>query len=857
LPKSYLKNSIVTAVLLSAVMAFVLLPTTLERGLFFREDYLPFLTRVAWLFALVSLAAILKGDKIWRGDVDILLTIIVGLYFLTNLWAQSKMDAMDGALKYAGYLMVFIMARYAASSPLGNRILRNLLVVCGVIVAGAGYLTAAGIANYPSSVVGGALLGSFQYPNALAAFAMFLLFFLYYAWYEGFQIPSLDLFAGVVYSACAFLLVGSVFLTNSRATLLIFGGFVALYGVLLPKGVRARLLSRGGVSFVSFAAVASKMDAALGANDSASMKQMLVVGLALAAVLEVGRWFLERRLSLAVNAQAEAAATSTDTQSAAVSLKAVFLRTAIAGLAVIVAGAALIGAVKNPATAEQLAKVLPERIVYQLRTMQLMDVSLLIRFMAAKDALSIALGYPFGTGAGGWEALYHQYHRTPYWFTETHNHFAQMLVEVGFPGFLLYAVFWALLAYATIKTYLALLQQRSNAKDASEERPAAGSERNPLAKVVSSGMAVFALCIHSALDFDLSLPAISVSLFAAVGVLLADVSGYLPRTADLLARLRRSGPSADSLKGTSRKAVASQGAGRLTFPWSLVFTILIAAALVPTVVATTNRLYSGMAYASRGDQIMKTSGDVILARKYIAEATKRDKWNPSYPLELAEWAADDFAKTANPASKGMIPLYLKAAKMADPSNLERQILEFQLLRRTGFTEDALRSAYEVVLMMPTNRSYHETLADMGRAVIAQHAKALTQPELTDSQRDEHLRMLSLCAELLTSSFDILNAKHERVTGIYTKVFSPTGLEFTPKLALAAGEVAFLRGDIEESGTLLSAAASDKSLEQEAYSWLARLSEAAGYQTTLPEGFEPDPEENRKMAALFGSIRGAR
>ena len=105
---------------------------------------------------------------------------------------------------------------------------------------------------------------------------MFLLFFLYYAWYEGFQIPSLDLFAGVVYSACAFLLVGSVFLTNSRATLLIFGGFVALYGVLLPKGVRARLLSRGGVSFVSFAAVASKMDAALGANDSASMKQMLV-----------------------------------------------------------------------------------------------------------------------------------------------------------------------------------------------------------------------------------------------------------------------------------------------------------------------------------------------------------------------------------------------------------------------------------------------------------------------------------------------------------------------------------------------------------------------------------------------------
>ena len=194
---------------------------------------------------------------------------------------------------------------------------------------------------------------------------------------------------------------------------------------------------------------------------------------------------------------------------------------------------------------------------------------------------------------------------------------------------------------------------------------------------------------------------------------------------------------------------------------------------------------------------MKTSGDVILARKYIAEATKRDKWNPSYPLELAEWAADDFAKTANPASKGMIPLYLKAAKMADPSNLERQILEFQILRRTGFTEDALRSAYEVVLMMPTNRSYHETLADMGRAVIAQHAKALTQPELTDSQRDEHLRMLSLCAGFLTSSFDILNAKHERVTVSTLRSLARQVWSSLPS-CYCGGRGCFLRGDIEES-----------------------------------------------------------
>ena len=62
----------------------VLLPTTLERGLFSgKTTCLPYESCLA--LRPRSLAAILKGDKVRRGDVDILFTIIVGLYFLTNL----------------------------------------------------------------------------------------------------------------------------------------------------------------------------------------------------------------------------------------------------------------------------------------------------------------------------------------------------------------------------------------------------------------------------------------------------------------------------------------------------------------------------------------------------------------------------------------------------------------------------------------------------------------------------------------------------------------------------------------------------------------------------------------------------
>lgn len=858
MPKTGLKNSIVVTLLISGILAFVLLSPTLKRGLFFREDYLPYLSRVGILFALVSVLAVLRGDGIWRGDIDILLASIAGLYFLTNLWAQSKMKAMDGALKYGGYVMVFIMARYVCSNLLGQRIVRNLLIVSGVVVALAGYLTAAGIAQYPKSVQSGALLGSFQYPNALAAYAMFLLFFVYYAWTESFGCPIRDTIAGVLYSAIAFLLVGSVFLTNSRATLLMFGGFLAIYLALLPKGHRREIASRVAVSLISFAAVASKMDAALKDNDTSGMKQGLLIGLLLAAVLDLARRHLDKLVRRPVHPSSEVATTASPSlsspsqESRPAPAKVVFFRVAVIGLAAVLGSLALIAAVRNPSTQTVLAKILPERVISQLKTVTLLDRSMLIRVFATKDALSIALGYPFGAGAGGWEALYHQYHRTPYWFTETHNHFAQMLVEIGFPGLLIYVALWAVLAYAAIKAYL-----KAYDEDDLPEAPSSGwtdPQEGPAfaTKVASSAMAVLALGAHSALDFDLSLPAIAVDMYAAMAVLISDVGRYLPRL--FRSTVLQFAPKFAGKK-TQKKGSKKPDKG-LSFSLSMAFTVLAALALVPAVTLTANRLYSGIEYGSRA-MYAHASGDIKQAQSYLVEAAKRDRWNPTYPLELAEWAVDDYLATKNPASKNMVPLYLKAARLADPTNMDRQILEYQMLRKIGEIDDALKAHYELILMMPTNRSFYETFSDLGRTCIEQHLEGLSNPDIEEAQRKEHLNKLYDSAELLSSAFRILDTKRERVTGIYAKVFDPSGLNFTPRIALAAGQVAYLRGEIEASSILLEAAAKDDALAEEAHKWLAALAEVAGHEASLPEGFAPDPVEVLATASVFGVIRPSR
>ena len=172
MPKTALKNSIVVTLLISSILAFVLLSPTLKRGLFFREDYLPYLSRVGILFALVSLLAVLRGDGIWRGDIDILLAHCRTL-LSHNL--GSIQDGRNGRRAQVRRVCHGVHHGALRSSSPWHRITRNLLVVTGSLWP-LRLLDGSGIAQYPTSVQAGALLGSFQYPNALAAHAMFLLF---------------------------------------------------------------------------------------------------------------------------------------------------------------------------------------------------------------------------------------------------------------------------------------------------------------------------------------------------------------------------------------------------------------------------------------------------------------------------------------------------------------------------------------------------------------------------------------------------------------------------------------------------------------------------------------------------------
>ena len=154
-----------------------------KRDVLREQDYLPF-SKAAWFFIGVALILMIERRSIWQHMPDLALLAVVALYGLTVFWAKNKGAAIDGALKYCVYLGIFLSAKYASRNRTGNRLLRWSIVASGVVAAMVGLLAAAGLISYKDAVVGGRIFGSFQYPNALAAYEMFVSFILLHAWLE-------------------------------------------------------------------------------------------------------------------------------------------------------------------------------------------------------------------------------------------------------------------------------------------------------------------------------------------------------------------------------------------------------------------------------------------------------------------------------------------------------------------------------------------------------------------------------------------------------------------------------------------------------------------------------------------------
>lgn len=152
-------------------------------------------------------------------------------------------------------------------------------------------------------------------------------------------------------------------------------------------------------------------------------------------------------------------------------------------------------------TSDLITQLLPEVIRTRVENVNFQTHSVYERFTMYKDAIEIWKENPIiGGGAGVWDAVYEQHQSYSYLSAQTHGYLAQLLIEVGLVGILIYLGFIFVIIYAYIRHY----------------RKAEEAERN---KLIFYFIVPVSILLHSMIDFEMSYLLYLLLVFFCLGVM--------------------------------------------------------------------------------------------------------------------------------------------------------------------------------------------------------------------------------------------------------------------------------------------------------------------------------------------------
>jgi len=440
------------------------------RGLFFATEMLTTHLATTAVFLLWSIGLLTKKDEVLRiGLLDWLVLGYAAVYCLSIIGAVDTRQAMSGALKAFNYGLIYFLV---AQITVDLRMFKNWLVVLyassvGVALVGIG--CAIGYVHYPAGFDGQNITSTLQYTNATSAYMAIMAIV-----GVTLALTSKKFWWQVLFSFTASLLILVSINSASKGAWLIF--IFALFLFLIGMPARYRIKSVYFFIVTLFAGLASSNLFMLNVQNERPGMALASLSLGLAIVM-VASLIWQGMVRF---------------QQAHGIWKTTVL--SVSGLGLAIAGGWILVGNRAVATVGNITAEMA-----QLTDMQ--NSSFVSRWAMYRDAASIIKDHPIlGTGAGGWNLLYHQYQDFLYWTTEVHNHLLQVGVETGIPGMLLWLGLFVALAYYIYKI-------RRN-----------GVDDQGGILVWGVGTAIFALGAHSLIDFDLSIPSLQILFFALLGL---------------------------------------------------------------------------------------------------------------------------------------------------------------------------------------------------------------------------------------------------------------------------------------------------------------------------------------------------
>lgn len=470
------------------------------QGLYFQKSMFVMHVLTALVFILVWIVKTRNRDYCFiQTPLDWAVLAFAIAYGLSLISAVQIGSAVYGCLKAFNYFMLYWLVTQAVKEYRQYLFLCHVLLAAALGVAAIGILAASGHPVYPEAYIDGLIYSTLGYHNAAAAYmaAMSILGFSLltrnnrWPWQLG-------------YCLVVYLLLVITLSTISKGAWLILGvgGLLLLVGMPGIKRIKS-LYYMGGLGIVSFLVGNKFLLAHTGSNPSKAL--WVVIGGALLAGLVWLGW--EACLYL---------------------LQKTKRGPWILGLCLVV----LLSGAGYVVASGQAG--ISGKVVKEFRELgQTDNSSYITRVDFNRWAMEIVKDYPiFGTGSGGWSVLHHRYQDYRYYTTEVHNHFAQVWVEAGTIGFLAFISMWLCLFCSLFFVYR-VLKTGPPRKDAAEDQ-------DHWILIWGTAATAVAMASHALIDFDLSIPALSLILWTLLalsnaGYRMANGPGYsLPARASLI-----------------------------------------------------------------------------------------------------------------------------------------------------------------------------------------------------------------------------------------------------------------------------------------------------------------------------------
>ncbi len=727
------------------------------RGLFFapeQEKALIFATLVFWLAFLWRW---LKRDyKFMRGPLDWFALALPLVYIITSFTAVNKGLAIDEVVKNILYFMTYwSVSRLVRNREDVHRIL-HVIYASAIGVALAGLAAATEIIHINDGFLHGRIYSSFQYPNALASYLAAVSLLGFYFWQHSSDYTVGKNLAGrstglpewlvksnpwgYLYACGNFLLLAVLIGTKSRGGLLVFSLVLIIY--LLGLGARNRLattLHAGVTGGLAAICITKFIPLAMAKHYNPAWVWMLA-GLVLAITWQalfrqvIEKFILARwqpgQFNLAFGVLAGITLVAV----------AVFLRS--------------VGDIW-------------EKVVAFFQ-----DYSAVTRMDFVNDAIEMIMQKPLlGWGGGGWREAYRSFQDYLYNSNEVHSYYFQVGVETGLLGLLAVAGIWLSFMYYCFRIY----RQRQN---------------NPAAFQFACLMLACFLTIagHALIDFDLSLSALTMVLWAFFGL-----TGATLRLQENNAEQQAEAPK------PKRRTGQIPAAAPLVIASTTALLVIIPAIILA-------QSHASAQQASRFFQIQQVEKGL----EYLEKAVTQNPFNADFRVTLSQ------VYRARSEHDKAIEQAMRAVELS-PFNSQCRVNLADVYISAEKYESGIEQAEKAVELAPLQRQWYEMLAE--RYFIAGY---LNLEKGNKEEAKTYLRQAAALPDKMQVFMD--NVSEENL-----KMWKGPKIVPEHKIWFNSGAAKYLLGDYNNSDADLQKAAKskDNNIKSRALIWRAMVAEKKG------------------------------